>query len=187
MLRSNIAALVRPKLEALGARYVVGLEALAAGEATGVFTMGSRWDSLDTAIAGLNSFYADPEVVAAMAESPVQIVGRSIGVVEAEVGDTQGAYAGIGIAVAQSPTPEGVSAVTETMCQIVTDAGCNGVRNIRTVAAGDQTGTYSALVYTDSLDAYAAGLAALWEDDTIAGLFADMGVQPVGRVITRCH
>ncbi|MGZ0217447.1 MAG: hypothetical protein ACKVIY_00260 [Acidimicrobiales bacterium] len=185
--RASISEMIRPKLEALGAHYVVANESIAGGSQMGVFTMGSRWASVDAGFAALDKFYADPEVIATLTATPVQPVGRMAGVVEAERGNPSGAYT-----VAFSSTLENFDRgqseeFYDIVSSVMTGAGVNGMRMIRWIAAGPLSGSWAALFYTDSLDAYMAGIAALYATPEATSLMAQWGMRPLSRTISISH
>ena len=185
--RASIPEMIRPKLEALGAQYVVAQESIAAGPQMGVFTMGSRWSSIDRGFTALDEFYADPEVIATLAATPVQPVGRMAGVVEAERGNPSGTYT-----VAFSSSLENFDRSQsedfyDTVSSIMIGAGVNGMRMIRWVAAGELTGSWAALFYTDSLDAYMAGIGELYAEPKATSVMAQWGMRPLSRTISIGH
>ena len=185
VMRMNIAALVRPKLTALGAKYVAGLE-IVAGGGPGEFTVGSRWDSLDTAMAALESFYAEPDVIAAMQASPVQVLGRIIAVVDGEKGDNNGTYAPMVGATMSNPDRGRFGAFIDDAHALVTAAGCNGVRMLR-IVTGEQVGAFGMFVYTDSMDAFFKAMSATYTNDAMMGHFSALGLSIVSRTISLSH
>lgn len=185
VMRKNIAAMVRPKLTALGAKYVAGLETVAGG-GPGEFTVGSRWDSLDTAMKALESFYADPEVIAAVAASPVQLLGRVIAVVEGEKGDNHGTYAPMVGATMSNPDRERFGAFIDDAHALVTASGCKGVRMLR-IVTGEQVGAFGMFVYTDSIDAFFKAMSSTYTNDAMMGHFAALGLSIVSRTISLSH
>jgi hypothetical protein len=52
-----------------------------------MFTVGSRWSSVDQGISGLGAFYDDPEVTAILAATPIDVASRGPAIVDAERGN----------------------------------------------------------------------------------------------------
>lgn len=186
-LRENIGALIRPKLEALGAAYVIGQEALT-GDTPGLFSIGSRWDSLDTAMKGLEAFYTDAEILALAQASPtIEPVGRMIGIVEGEAGDTQGTFAILVASTMSSPDPSRMDQLLVDMQEMTSQIGCNGVRVARIVAGGEQTGAYMNIVYADSTDSLFGAISETRNSDAMMGHFGALGIEIQGRMLVRNH
>jgi len=58
---------------------------------------------------------------------------------------------------------------------------------IRWIAAGELSGSWAALFYTDSIDQYMAGFAALYADESIVSRMAGYGFNPLSRSISINH
>ena len=181
-MRENIAGLVRPKLVAAGAAYVDGHETMVGGN-SGEFTVGSRWDSVDNGLAALAAFYQDPDVIAALEAAPAQVVGRAVGAVEGEAGTTTGSFAFLVAAMMATPDPSRTGDLVGDMNSQLTAHGCNGVRLIRTVVAGEATGGWVTVVYTDSIDAALKAVATTYTNEAMMGHFAALGITITGRTI----
>ena len=186
IFRDNVASLVRPKLTAAGAAYVACLETVAGGN-PGEFTIGSRWDSLDKAFNALSGFYSDADVVAALEASPVEPVGRVVTSVEGEQGDCNGTYAATVAGMFSTPDPARMGDLVGDMFALLGSHGCRGVRLLRILAGGEQTGVYGTLVYTDSVDSFFEAMRATYSDKAMMSHFAHMGVRIVGRSIAIAH
>jgi hypothetical protein len=186
ILKESVASLVRPKLTAAGAQYVACLETVAGGN-PGEFTIGSRWDSLDTAFSALKDFYSDADVVAALEASPVETVGRVVTGVEGEQGDCDGTYAAIVAGLFSSPDPARMGDLVGDMHQVVSSHGCRGVRLLQILAGGEQTGVYGTFIYTDSVDSFFDAMKATYSNQAMMSHFTEMGIQIVGRSIAVAH
>lgn len=185
-MRENVSTLVRPKLGAAGASYVAAHETLVGG-IPGEWAIGSRWDSLDTGLAALAAFYQDPDVVAALDAAPAEVVGRAIGTVEGEQGDNSGAYAFAIASTLATPDPSRIADLVGDMHAHISDHGCNGVRLIRLVAAGEATGAWITVMYTDSMDSAFDAIAATYSNDAMMDHFQALGIQITGRTISASH
>ena len=71
------------------------------------------------------------------------------------------------------------------MWGVASNNGVNGMRSIRAVAAGDQTGSYLYIFYTDSVDGYLAASAELSQNAQFVGFMADNGGRITNRTISR--
>ncbi|MFQ3329173.1 MAG: hypothetical protein ACI85J_000902, partial [Candidatus Poriferisodalaceae bacterium] len=58
-------------------------------------------------------------------------------------------------------------------------------RSLRMIAAGEQTGGYLNIFYTDSVDAYLASSAEMATNSDFLGFNANNGARIVGRQINR--
>jgi hypothetical protein len=182
-----VDSMIRPKLEAVGADYVVVQEGISSGSQTGMFTVGSRWASVDQGIAGLADFYADAEVTAFLAANPVDVGFRGTGVVDAERGDPSGGFTVTLSALMTNFDASTADAFYDDVHSILSEAGVNGMRMIRWIAAGELSGSWAALFYTDSIDAYMAGFNALYADESIVSRMGSYGFSALSRAISINH
>ncbi len=182
-----VDSMIRPKLEAVGADYVVVQEGISSGSQTGMFTVGSRWASVDQGLAGLADFYADAEVAAFLAANPVDVGFRGTGVVDAERGDPSGRFTVTLSALMTNFDASTADAFYDDVHSILSEAGVNGMRMIRWIAAGELSGSWAALFYTDSIDAYMAGFNALYADESIVSRMGSYGFSALSRAISINH
>ena len=182
-----VDSMIRPKLEAVGADYVVVQEGISSGSQTGMFTVGSRWASVDQGLAGLADFYADAEVAAFLAANPVDVGFRGTGVVDAERGDPSGGFTVTLSALMTNFDASTADAFYDDVHSILSEAGVNGMRMIRWFAAGELSGSWAALFYTDSIDAYMAGFNALYADESIVSRMGSYGFSALSRAISINH
>jgi len=182
-----VDSMIRPKLEAVGADYVVVQEGISSGSQTGMFTVGSRWASVDQGLAGLADFYADAEVAAFLAANPVDVGFRGTGVVDAERGDPSGGFTVTLSALMTNFDASTADAFYDDVHSILSEAGVNGMRMIRWIAAGELSGSWAALFYTDSIDAYMAGFNALYADESIVSRMGSYGFSALSRAISINH
>ena len=61
----------------------------------------------------------------------------------------------------------------------------NGLRGLRMVAAGEQTGAIMNIFYTDSVDAYLATSSELASNSDFVSLMSDQEARIVDRAINR--
>jgi len=182
-----VDSMIRPKLEAVGADYVVVQEGISSGSQTGMFTVGSRWASVDQGLAGLADFYADAEVAAFLDANPVDVGFRGTGVVDAERGDPSGGFTVTLSALMTNFDASTADAFYDDVHSILSEAGVNGMRMIRWIAAGELSGSWAALFYTDSIDAYMAGFNALYADESIVSRMGSYGFSALSRAISINH
>jgi len=182
-----VDSMIRPKLEAVGADYVVVQEGISSGSQTGMFSVGSRWASVDQGLAGLADFYADAEVAAFLAANPVDVGFRGTGVVDAERGDPSGGFTVTLSALMTNFDASTADAFYDDVHSILSEAGVNGMRMIRWIAAGELSGSWAALFYTDSIDAYMAGFNALYADESIVSRMGSYGFSALSRAISINH
>ena len=182
-----IPTMIRPKLEAAGAEYVVAQEGISSGSQTGMFTVGSRWASVDQGLTGLSNFYADPEVAAFLESNPVDVASRGTGVVDAERGNPNGAFTVVLSALMTNFDASTADAFYDDVHAILSEAGVNGMRMIRWIAAGELSGSWAALFYTDSIDAYMTGFNGLYANESIVSRMASYGFNPLSRAISVNH
>jgi hypothetical protein len=157
------------------------------GQGIGLFSSNTMWDSLQGAFAAFESFYADPEVVAAITASPVETVQRIIGIVEATTGEQSGAFAEGPFLSMATPDPDRIAQLAADGQEIASSVGVNGLVLMRMFSAGAVTGTYAVGAYTDDIDTLAAQSTANLASDTIRGHVSAPGVQIANRVIARLH
>ena len=182
-----VDSMIRPKLEAFGADYVVVQEGISSGSQTGMFTVGSRWASVDQGLAGLADFYADAEVAAFLAANPVDVGFRGTGVVDAERGDPSGGFTVTLSALMTNFDASTADAFYDDVHSILSEAGVNGMRMIRWIAAGELSGSWAALFYTDSIDAYMTGFNGLYANESIVSRMGSYGFNPLSRAISVNH
>ena len=182
-----VDSMIRPKLEAVGADYVVVQEGISSGSQTGMFSVGSRWASVDQGLAGLAGFYADAEVAAFLDANPVDVGFRGTGVVDAERGDPSGGFTVTLSALMTNFDASTADAFYDDVHSILSEAGVNGMRMIRWIAAGELSGSWAALFYTDSIDAYMAGFNALYADESIVSRMGSYGFSALSRAISINH
>lgn len=172
-------------LREAGATRLAASQAIAAGEGTGALTVSSTWESLDDAVTGTNKFRAHPDVVASMAANDAVPVSRMVTTIDEERGQADGAFVGATFGTFAKPDPGRLSGIADASSDSFIGAGCNGIRLLHAIAAGEQTGLSFGLMYTDSLDAWAQGLQAAGTNSALRSHFDALGWQPAGRAINR--
>ena len=180
----TLAPLVKEKLMALGASRVSS-SLILTGEIAGAGIATSSWDSVDASIAGRAALYADPEAQSAFTTASWSPLVLNVGQVLHERGDGEGAYS-VGVAaVSDNHDPALNEELTDLVWGVAANNGVNGMRSIRAVAAGDQTGSYLNIFYTDSVDGYLAASAELSQNAKFVGFMADNGGRITNRTISR--
>ncbi|MEC9059915.1 MAG: hypothetical protein VX410_10335 [Actinomycetota bacterium] len=180
----TLAPLVKEKLTALGASRVSS-SLILTGELAGAGIATSSWDSVDASIAGRAALYADPEAQSAFGAASWSPIMLNVGQVLHERGNGEGAYS-IGVAaVSENHDPALNEQLTDLVWGVASNNGVNGMRSIRAVAAGDQTGSYMNIFYTDSVDGYLAASAELSQNAEFVGFMADNGGRITNRTVSR--
>ena len=180
----TLAPLVKEKLTALGASPVSS-SLILTGELAGAGIATSSWDSVDASIAGRAALYADPEAQSAFGAASWSPIMLNVGQVLHERGNGEGAYS-IGVAaVSENHDPALNEQLTDLVWGVASNNGVNGMRSIRAVAAGDQTGSYMNIFYTDSVDGYLAASAELSQNAEFVGFMADNGGRITNRTVSR--
>jgi hypothetical protein len=184
---SNIESdleVARQKFTALGATRVSGSIVLT-GEDVGSSVISTIWDTADAYFDARAQVVADPEVVAMMQASGMSPIQTSFAEVYAEIGSPEGKYAIAVFSVATVHTPEAQQAVVDAASGVILAQGVNGARFTRAIAAGQQSGSYLAIVYADSLDSYLAASAAVAADEAFLAAMGNANAQIVGRGFSR--
>jgi len=180
----TLAPLVKEKLMALGSSRVTS-SLILTGELAGAGIATSSWDSVDASIAGRAALYADPEAQSAFGAAGWSPLALNIGQVLGERGDGEGAYS-VGVsAVSANHDPALNDQLSDLVWGVASNHGVNGMRSLRAVAAGDQTGSYLNIFYTDSVDGYLAASAELSQNAEFVGFMANNGGRITNRSINR--
>ena len=182
-VESNLE-LARTKYSAEGASRVGGSVAMT-GAAINSFTLSTIWESADACFAARSKVLADSEMRAAITASDAQPLGFMIGDLKTEIGSCEGAFAVAVGATTTVHTDDAIEAVAGHYQRLFVANGVNGVRTIRLNAAGEFTGAYANIFYTDTLDAYFAGSAAAWADGDFLATSVDIDANIVDRTISR--
>ena len=181
---ATMASLVTGKLEALGSSRARGSIVLT-GELTGAAIASSTWDSVDTAFAARSALYADAEAVSAFGAANWVPLGFFVSELQHERGDGEGPFT-VGVnGVSENHDPKLGEELTDLVWDVVSGHGINGMRSLRAIAAGEQTGTYMNIFYTDSLDSYMAASMSLATNNDFIGMMSSNGGRIVSRQINR--
>jgi hypothetical protein len=172
--------LVRPKFEAQGALRVTGSIVLT-GETAGSFTVASIWNTADAYFDARPQVVGDPEVRAMMQSKGMAPLGTAFTELYGETGTPEGKYAVSVIAASEGPNPEAEQAVVEAASNVMETNGVNGMRFTRAIAAGQQSGIYIAIAYTESIDSYLAASAAASTDSDFVSAMTNAKAQIVMR------
>ncbi len=180
----TLAPLVKEKLMAQGSSRVTS-SLILTGDLAGAGIATSSWDSVDASIAGRAALYADPEAQSAFGAAGWTPLTLNIGQVLGERGDGEGAYS-VGVsAVSANHDPARNDQLSDLVWGVASNHGVNGMRSVRAIAAGEQTGSYLNIFYTDSVDGYLAASAELAQSAEFVGFMADNGGRITGRTVNR--
>ena len=180
----TLAPLVTSKLEALGSSRARGALVLT-GELTGAAIATSTWDSVDNAFEARAALYADSEAIAAFGAANWAPLGFFVSELQHERGNGEGPFT-VGVnGVSENHDPKLGEELTDLVWGVVSGHGINGMRSLRAIAAGEQTGTYMNIFYTDSLDSYMAASASLAANSDFVGMMMSNGGRIVSRQINR--
>ncbi len=149
----------RQKILAAGAKRVEFLQPIAAGPHVDVMLVISSWDSVDAGLNALAGLYADPDIQAITAANPM--LGREISTIMKSRGDIEGQYVGMIRGTATELSDRGF----ERTWEIGNPLGITAIRASRSVAGGNHVGSYRALLFCNSVDAWVQTSAQLRADD----------------------
>ena len=139
----------------------------------------SLWNSVDAGIEGLGKLYADPVIEALSKVNPT--LDRSISKLMASYGDIDGQYIGVTRFTASEMSERGVAIAWEKGKA----QGITAIRASHCIAGGDNVGSYRAMFFTNSLDAWAQTVADLWADDEYISVMGQVNFKPVFRGLAR--
>ncbi len=126
----------------------------------------------------MGKLYTDPDIAALREDNPT--LGRNIVRVIAEFGDIDGQFIGLIRFTASDFSDRGLTIAWE-------NGKANGINGIRAsqAIAGSEVGSYVALFFTNSLDAWAKTIADLLADDEYLADMKRINFKPVARGIAR--
>ena len=176
--------LVKSKFSALGATRVANSVVLT-GEGAGSTIVTCSWDSMDISIAARAAFYQDAECQAMFAAGNWNPTNYGVAQLLAERGNGEGAYSVAVAAVSEVHAADMSEVLSDIIWPVASKHGVNGYRSLRMIAAGEQTGGYLNIFYTDSVDAYLASSAEMATNSDFLGFNANNGARIVGRQINR--
>ena len=153
------APVIREKIVAIGAKRAAFIQPIAAGPSVDVMLALSVWDSVDAGIEGLGKLYADPDIQALREGN--QIVGRKISKMVESRGEIDGQYIGVVRATASELSERAVALAWEKGKA----QGITAIRIGQCIAGGDDVGSYRAMFFTNSIDAWVQTVAQLRADD----------------------
>ena len=168
-----------------GASRVAGSVALT-GPNVGSFTLSTMWDSSDACFAAREKVLGSTEMQTAMTAAQAQPLSFSIGTVFGERGNCEGSHVVAVVGSSSNPTDQGrqkLYDVTERL--LVGNSACNGFRSVRMVAAGEITGAFLNIFYTDSVDGFLVGSAASLTDQEFQAARAEVGGEIHDRIVSR--
>jgi len=170
---------IREKLIASGANGASLIQPIAAGPFVDSMIAISAWNSLDASIEGLGKLYADPDIKALREVNPT--LGRSIARQMASFGDIDGQFIGVVVFNASGFAEKGAEIAWEK-CKA---HGLPALRISQFIAGGDNVGSYRAMFFANSLDAWAQTIADLLADDEYISEMGQVNFKPVFRGLAR--
>ena len=173
------APAIREKAIAAGAEGAALIQPIAAGPHVDVMLALTVWNSVDAGIEGLGKLYADPDIEALRDGNPT--LDRSISKLMASYGDIDGQYIGVTRFTASEMSERGVAIAWEKGKA----QGITAIRASHCIAGGDNVGSYRAMFFTNSLDAWAQTIAELRADDEYLSEMARVNFEVVFRGIAR--
>ena len=173
------APVMREKAIAAGAEGAALIQPIAAGPHVDVMLALTVWNSVDAGIEGLGNLYADPAIQSLREGNPT--LDRSISKLMASYGDIDGQYIGVTRFTASEMSERGVAIAWEKGKA----QGITAIRASHCIAGGDNVGSYRAMFFTNSLDAWAQTIAELMANDEYLTEIARTNFKPVFRGIAR--
>ena len=173
------APVMREKAIAAGAEGAALIQPIAAGPHVDVMLALTVWNSVDAGIEGLSKLYADPAIQSLREGNPT--LDRSISKLMASYGDIDGQYIGVTRFTASEMSERGVAIAWEKGKA----QGITAIRASHCIAGGDNVGSYRAMFFTNSLDAWAETIAELLADDEYLSEIERTNFKPVFRGVAR--
>ena len=173
------APAIREKLIASGANGASLIQPIAAGPFVDSMIAISAWNSLDASIESLGKLYADPDIKALREDNPT--LGRSIARQMASFGDIDGQFIGV-VRFTASEFAERGPEIAWEKCKA---HGLPALRLSQCIAGGDDVGSYRAMFFTNSLDAWAQATAEFRADDEYISEMGRINFKPVFRGLAR--
>ena len=170
---------IREKIVAVGAEGAALIQPIAAGSSVGTMVALSVWNSVDAGIEGLGKLYADPDIEALREGNPT--LDRSISKLMMSFGDIGGQYIGVTRFTASELSERGVAIAWEKGKA----QGITAIRASHCIAGGDNVGSYRAMFFTNSLDAWAETITELLADDEYLSEIERTNFKPAFRGIAR--
>ena len=150
---------MRQKVIAAGAKRLELLQPIAAGPHVDVILAISAWDSVDAGIDAMGGLYADSDMQAMRADNPT--LGREISKVLKSGGEIERQYVGMVRGTATELSDIGF----ERTWKIGNSLGITAVRASQSIAGGNNVGSYRAMFFCDSVDAWVQTSVQLRADD----------------------
>ena len=173
------APVMREKAIAAGAEGAALIQPIAAGPHVDVMLALTVWNSVDAGIEGLGKLYADPAIQSLREGNPT--LDRSISKLMASYGDIDGQYIGVTRFTASEMSERGVAIAWEKGKA----QGITAIRASHCISGGNNVGSYRAMFFTNSLDAWAQTIAELMADDEYLSEITRTNFKPVFRGIAR--
>ena len=155
------------------------------GEQAGIVMISFDWDSIDTAMSGLTAMNNEERVVSAFKAAGVVPQGRSLMQIDQERGVPEGSYFSA-IMMTGSPIPPGDQAKDmDRNYGILSNYSVTGMRLMQAVAAGEMTGSYLNVTYTNSLDQLMVGSKEVFSNPEMLAQMQKHSIRVHRRSISR--
>lgn len=155
------------------------------GEQAGIVMISFDWDSIDTAMSGLTAMNNEERVVSAFKAAGVVPQGRSLMQIDQERGVPEGSYFSA-IMMTGSPIPPADQARDmDRNYGILSNYSVTGMRLMQAVAAGEMTGSYLNVTYTNSLDQLMIGSKEVFSNPEMLTQMQKYNIQVHRRSISR--
>ena len=155
------------------------------GEQAGIVMISFDWDSIDTAMSGLTAMNNEERVVSAFKAAGVVPQGRSLMQIDQERGVPEGSYFSA-IMMTGSPIPPADQARDmDRNYGILSNYSVTGMRLMQAVAAGEMTGSYLNVTYTNSLDQLMIGSKEVFSNPEMLAQMQKYNIQVHRRSISR--
>ncbi|MFT5267018.1 MAG: hypothetical protein ACI88C_000440 [Acidimicrobiales bacterium] len=127
------------------------------GDQAGMILISFDWESIDAAMTGLAAMNNDGRVVDSFKNAGVAVQGRSLMHIDQERGAPEGAYFSAIMMTGSPISPEEQTLDIDRNYGILSHYSVNGMRLMQAVAAGEMTGAFLNVTYTNSLDQLMVG------------------------------
>ena len=172
------------RMTEIGAVSTTASQIVMGGEAAGTVIVVFEWDSIDAAMAGQASLYADADMLKMMKDTGVTLHRRSLMRVQAEFGTRTGDVGSV-LYLGGPPLDDATAEASFAPAWGHMQNGANGLTAVENIAAGPGAPTGTVATWADSLDSMMAASAENYADPAIQEAVASSGIQLLGRVITR--
>lgn len=155
------------------------------GEQAGIVMISFDWDSIDTAMSGLTAMNNEERVVSAFKAAGVVPQGRSLMQIDQERGVPEGSYFSAIMMTGTPIPPRDQAKDMDRNYGILSNYSVTGMRLMQAVAAGEMTGSYLNVTYTNSLDQLMVGSKEVFSNPEMLAQMQKHSIQVHRRSISR--